>query len=114
MKNLDELTVYCSDGTIAVDATCLAFRNALLAHIAEQEKQDDEISRALNGIFDTYKGARINMPALAALALQRLGADPTNYKTLESAVLQHIRNNLTVFHVARGKNGGVSRIADHP
>jgi hypothetical protein len=114
MKNLSELMVCYSDGAIAVEATCLAFRNALLAHIAEQEKQDDEISRALNGIFDTYKGARINMPALVALALQRLGADPTNYKTLEEAVYKHIRHNLQVFRVAKGKNGGVSRIADQP
>jgi len=110
--NIDEFAIQLSDGTIGVEATCQKFRLALLAHIAEQDKRDDEVSSAVNGVFDHYRGARINMPALVSAALTRMNVHPENYKTLEGAVLTHIRRNPNVFRVSKGKGGGVSRIAD--
>jgi len=113
--NLGEYVVRGVDGTIDVLATCQKFEGDLLVHIAKQETEEAEVATAVHGVFDTYKGARINMPALISVTLQRLGVQPANYQVLSDAVHAYVRSNAgTLFTIQKGKGGGVSRISDEP
>jgi hypothetical protein len=113
--NLGEYVVRNADGTIDVEATCQKFEGDLLVHIAERETEEEQVATAVHGVFDTYKGARINMPALVSAAVTRLGVQPANYQVLADAVHAYVRSNAgTLFTIQKGKGGGVSRISDEP
>jgi len=130
------LTVTLVSGTdddLAANVT--AFRSAYLAFVAEREIEDAAIGDAVHAVFDQYRSASINMPALAGFALQRLNVQPENFKALEARIMDYVRENADrheksdkagvviqaaepprtrTFVIAKGKGGGVRRWADQP
>ena len=115
-------------GKVNQDKSEAAFRGALLKYIAERETEGTLIEEAVSALFDQYKGAAINMPAVASMTAQRLGAQPENFKVLSDRVAEYVRANSqetgsekegnlvqhpeSMFIIAKGKGGGVSRRAD--
>jgi hypothetical protein len=113
-----------------------AFRTSYLAFVAEREIEDTNIGDAVHAVFDQYRSASINMPALAGFALTRLNVQPENFKALETRVMEYVRENADrhektdketglitqaaetprtrSFVIAKGKGGGVKRWSDHP
>lgn len=113
-----------------------AFREAYLSYVAERGIEDEQIATAVDAVFDQYKGASINMPALAGFVLQRLNAQPENFTALEERVLDYVRRNADqselkdketkavirqaeaprtrTFSIGKGKGGGVRRWSDVP
>lgn len=114
------ITLVTKDGNIDQDASRAAFDAQLTKFVAERETELSTIGNAVHAVFDAYKGASINMPALANLALQRLNAQPSNFSTLEERTLQYVRDNAgtresgAMFAIGKGKGGGVKRWADQP
>jgi hypothetical protein len=77
--------------------------NALSAHISE----------SVHDVFDDNNGV-IPMPALTALTIQRMIANGVDvpfseYSEVTAAIGVFVRSNYR-FKVAKGKNGGVSRV----
>lgn len=121
------------DGIVNEEKSVEKFRSAMLKHIAESETELATIATAVGAVFDQYKGASINMPALCNFALGRLNAQPENYKSLSDRVAQYVRDNAqgkdltpkgqkekvwenssSLFVISKGVGGGVCRRADRP
>ena len=134
---MSTLTITLVQGSSGVDQARseAAFRTALAAYIVERETEEETIAEAVHAVFDQYKSASINMPALAGFALQRLNVQPENFKALELRIMEYVRSNadqsaktdkdgnvLTpaesprtrTFAIGKGKGGGVKRWSDHP
>ena len=119
MANLTNYVVYSDNGNVDEVATMDKFSTDLAGYISEQECEDNSIGTAVHAVFDRYRGARINTPALVSYSLQELKADYKSFKTLNVRVMNYIRRhtgdrNTAVFGVGKGKNGGVCRWADTP
>jgi phage tail tube protein FII len=125
--NLQSYVVRGSDGSVDEGATLDKFEATLSQYIAQRETELSTISDAVHAVFDQYKGTSINMPALTTFALQRLNAQPENYKALETRVQEFVRENsqgevkdgvaahpLSMFLINKGKAGGCRRRADIP
>lgn len=128
MSNLTITLVRHTDGSIDEAGSTRAFSAALAKHVAERETEVATIAAAVNGVFDRYLGASINMPALASMALQSLNVQPENFKALELRCLEYVRENAqgdkaedgtvanpsSTFVIGKGKGGGVTRRCDRP
>jgi hypothetical protein len=117
------LQTYCvrnSDGSIDLDGTVAKFSGDLLRFQTERELEAEAVGEAVNAVFDQYPGAKLNMPAVTSMALQRLNVQPENFKTLTEKVQGYIRDRAgerdsgAPFHIGKGKGGGVCRWADQP
>jgi hypothetical protein len=117
---LSSYVVRAEDGSIDLDATCTKFAGDLLKYQAERETEAEVVGAAVHAVFDQFKGARLNMPAVTSLALQKLNVQPENFKTLSERVQGYIRDHAgeqgsgSLFGIGRGKGGGVIRWADAP
>lgn len=133
--NLSFALVLATDGTIDTDASLSSAKKTLLTYVAERETESEQIGEAVHAVFDQYKGASINMPALQSMALTHLNVQPESFKVLGERVAQYVRDNADLpevkdkagnvtqaaepartraFKISKGKNGGVRRWADHP
>lgn len=112
--------VRAANGGIDHEATCLKFAGDLLKYEAERETENAVVGDAVGAVFDQFKGARLNMPAVVSYSLTRLNVQPANYKTLADRVHSYIQDHAgpresgALFSIAKGKNGGVCRWADCP
>lgn len=125
--NLELDLVRSSNGKYDLDAMTVAARNALVRLEAERETEEATIADAVNAIFDEFKGAAINMPALLSMTTQRLNAQPSNFKVLSERASAYVHENSqgdtdkatgavqrpnSLFVIGKGKGGGVRRRAD--
>lgn len=125
--------VRLSDGTVDEEATVFSFQDKVANHLAEVELETGAIAEAVSGVFDKYKGARMNMPYIVNSALTALNVTPGNSKALTDRVHAYIQENsdrpavknekgdvvteaepagTRLFNTAKGKGGGVRRNAD--
>jgi len=118
---MDTKHVVRSGGSIDRDASIASFTAALELHIVEAETEGAVISDAVAAVFDQYKGAAINMPALETFSLTRLNVQPETWASLREKVRSFVRANATdtreaggLFQVKKGSGGGVRRWADTP
>jgi hypothetical protein len=114
MFNLNESVVRVS-GRIDVAASLEALESALEAAIVAEETATQGVSAAVLGVFADHKGAAINKPAVASLAMQKLGTSPAEYgatKLLIDAYIDQNKGEGGLFKVTKGKGGGVTLRAD--
>ena len=106
-------------GEMDIDATDAKFHAVLVKYQAERETEAETVSTAVNAVFDQYKGATINMPALTHRALIVLNAQNENHKTLTERIQHYVRDNNgkredgATFAIVKGYGGGVRRWADY-
>jgi hypothetical protein len=118
--NLATYSIRAADGSIDLEATAEKFAADLLRFQAECETEAATIGAAIHAVFDQYPGARLNMPAVTSMALQRLNVQPENFKILTEKVQGYIRDHAgdrasgALFGIGKGKGGGVCRWADVP
>jgi hypothetical protein len=115
MDNMNAFVVRGESGSVDVEATTLKFRGALEVYLATRETEDASIAAAVHEVFDTHRGANINMPALVGFAIQKLGVTPANHATLSEKVADYVRNNAGdggAFEIKKGKGGGTRRVCD--
>lgn len=110
--NMADMVVRDDTGCVDIEGTVATFRGELYAWLQEVECTTALIAEAVGKVFDTHKGACINMPALTSMSLHILGATPANYADLSEKVGAYVRTSKTLFAVSKGKGGGVRRIAD--
>lgn len=125
--NLHSYVVRGSDGSVDAEATIGKFGTDLARYIAERETEQETIANAVHAVFDHYKGASLNMPALVSMTLTKLNAQPESFKALSDRVLSFVRENAqgetkdgvserpnSLFVIGKGKGGGVKRRSDIP
>ncbi len=127
--NLEIKLVTGNDGLVDVEATLSAAEDQIRARKAELETEETNILNALNKVFDSKKGVRMNMPYVINQALQLLGVaeTPGAYKTMYDRVHGFIQQNSqgktdketktverpdSLFVIGKGKGGGIGRRAD--
>jgi hypothetical protein len=107
--------VVLSGGSVDVAASTAKFTAALNDYVVSRETENGQIATAVSAVFDEHKGKTLTMPTLAALAVQKLNAQPENFKALSERVSTFVREqNGTTLRITKGKGGGVSRVADAP
>lgn len=126
--NLSSYVVRTADGSVDLESTLFKFEEDLQRFIAEKDVENAAIAAQIHAIFDTYKGARLNMPYLTGEALRRMNASPANWKVLSDKITSFVQDNAqgktgedgsverpnSTFIISRGKGGGVARRADLP
>lgn len=116
--NLATYAVRDASGVVDTNATVTKFSSDLDNFIAARETEQETIAAAVNGVFDSHKGVRMNVPFVISQALVALNvaAHPYMYNTLSQRVHAFISDNSkgdnSLFVIAKGKNGGCSRRAD--
>lgn len=115
--NLASFVVRDSDGSIDTLATVAKFEGVLAQFQVERETELATIGAAVHAVFDQYKGATLNMPALVSLSLQKLNVQAETYKALHERVVAFVHDNAGengLFRISKGKGGGVVRVCDVP
>lgn len=113
--DLNSYVVRGSNGSIDSTATVAKFQTELAAFETGTAEEQSNIAGAVSAVFDENpKGSRITMPTLCSLAVAKLNAEVTNYQALSDKVHAFVKANTDTYSVAKGKGGGVGRIADLP
>lgn len=109
-----------ASGAVDVDASVEAFKTAVHQHIAARETETATIALAVDDLFSSKPGARLNMPYVQSSVATALNAQPENFKALGERIAVYIRENAgdrdsgKLFHIGKGKVGGVTRWSDQP
>lgn len=114
MFNLNDSVVRAA-GRIDVAASLEALEIALEAAIVAEETATAGVSAAVLAVFEEHKGQSINKPAVASLAMQKLGTVPAAFGATSDLINAYIDQNKGangLFIVRKGKGGGVSLRAD--
>jgi hypothetical protein len=108
---------------IDLEASTAKYRQAALGYLASQEAEESLVTQCMSEVFDTYRGASLNLDFVKSQTVQRLGIhnpslkEPSLYITLAKRV-EDVLHSLTgedeskPYSMRKGKNGGFSRKAD--
>lgn len=120
MTTLSITLARSSDGSVDEAGTLDACRAAVRKYVAERETETSQIADAVGALFDRLAGGRANMPYVQSSVLHALNAQPENFKVLGEKIAQYVRDNAgdresgKLFHIGKGKTGGVTRWSDQP
>lgn len=119
MEKISNLSLACvrsvspkTLGSVDVAATLAAFEAQVLEFVEFEETLGARIETALQATFDQYRGQTLTMPSLVNVALVHLQVTPDTFAAYSAAVAEYVRNRPEEYKIAKGKGGGVSRIAD--
>lgn len=126
-----------ADGRIDVAASAAKYQAACLQYKAQQESDEALVSECMGELFDTYRGATLNLEYITSQSVQRMVKRhpdlnvPTLFSTLASRVEDYLRANCDraevpakgdkaavpaktdgIFAMKHGKNGGFYRKSD--
>jgi len=112
---MDTLTfnlVRSAGGEIDVQAS-LAEANRVIAQKSMEEQEEfGLISEAVDRVWSQRPSAKvISIDALTSFALSEINAEPDQYVELVERIKNYIRSNTSLFHIAKGKGGGVVLIS---
>lgn len=113
---MDKFTVRDSNGAVDVGASVSAYTQALTGWVSVNETPVESIERAVEAVFDSHPSTpRLPTPFLTSLAVQEMGADPSQFKVLSARVAAYIKgqsaDNTGRLDIAKGNGGGVARLA---
>ena len=101
-----------TDGNPNRDEAIARFSSQLDEYIASSRETIDRIATAVHAVFDSNRGQRLQMEPLLHLSLIQMGAQPSELTRLRTMIHSFIQASTEVFKVAKGKGGGVMRLAD--
>lgn len=99
-------------GEIDVQAS-LSEANRVIAQKAMEEQEEfGMIAQAVERVWDQRPTAKVmSIDALTSFALSEINAEPDQYVDLVERIKTYIRSNTSLFHIAKGKGGGVVLIS---
>lgn len=126
-----------ADGRIDVAASAAKYQAACLQYKAQQESDEALVSECMGELFDSFRGATLNLEYIKSQTVQRMVKRhpdlnvPTLFSTLASRVEDYLRSQCDrdavpakgdkpeqpaktdgLFAMKHGKNGGFYRKAD--
>jgi len=113
---MDKYTVRNSSGAVDVEASAVAYVEALVKWVNENELSQESLNAAVHAVFDRFRGQTILMPALISAASLELNDDPSTHKANSQRLHKHIQGlrDSGVLQIVKGKGGGVVRVSDLP
>lgn len=111
---IKEFLVRSEDGSIDYTSSRYKLEDALL----EYEKSHDGIAKAINVVFDRFRGVKINKPGIATFVMGDLKVTPDNMNDVRDSVLEFLdantgtRESGCLFGTIKGKGGGSFRWSD--
>jgi len=113
---MDKYTVRNESGAVDVEASAVAYAEALVKWVDENELSKETLDTAVHAVFDRFRGQTILMPALLSAATIELNNDPSAHKANSQRLHKHIQGlrNSGVLKIVKGKGGGVVRVNDLP
>jgi len=87
------------DGGIDIDASVAKYRAAALKYLTKQEQLDTLVMTALNELFDTFRGANLNLEFIKSQVFNKIGSthpelnDPTLFASLADRVETILNEN---------------------
>lgn len=113
---MDKYTVRDSSGAVDVEASAVAYAEALVKWVDENELSKESLDTAVHAVFDRFRGQTILMPALLSAATLELNDDPSSHKENSKRLHRHIQGlrDSGVLKIVKGKGGGVVRVSDLP
>lgn len=113
---MDKFTVRDAGGSVDVAASVASYREALNSWVSVNETPVEVIERAVEAVFDSRSSTqRLPTPFLVSLAVQEIGADPSQFKALSARVSAYVKGqcaeNTGRLDTSKGKGGGVLRLA---
>ena len=137
MKDAVKSFLVTVDGHIDLEASTSRFRESALRHLASQEAETDRISRCMTQLFDTYRGATLNLEFIKSQTVQLMCKesptlnDPSLFLTLSARVEEFLKENTNqpaqeamakrpakpeitgkIYSMKFGKAGGWHRVSD--
>lgn len=99
-------------GEIDINAT-LTEVNAKLSQLATSERANfDEIAERVADVFAEHPGMKsFQLGVLAAYTMNKLSVPPSEFEEIQERVKDYVRNATDLFHIAKGKGGGVLYLA---
>ena len=97
------------NGTLDCEASCEAFRTALVEWEAQTSAARASTHTAINAVLDKYGAdGRLRKSDVIRAVIGALGADIATWAELE-ALIEECLQDRSRYDVARGRNGGVKR-----
>lgn len=137
MKDSVKAFLVTTDGKVNLDASVERFREFALKHLAGQEAEDSLIEACMSNLFDTYKGASLNLEFVKSQTVQAMAkqvpalANPSLFTQLAGRVEDVLHANTNqpaveakgdkpaveaitgrTYGMKKGKGGGFFRNAD--
>lgn len=113
---MDKFTVRDSSGSVDVNASVVAYSQALTDWVSANETPIEHIERAVEAVFDSRpSNVRLPTPFLVSLVVQEMKVDPDQFKPVSVRVAAYIKGqcaeNTGRLDISKGKGGGVARLA---
>jgi len=99
-------------GEIDVQASLAEANRVIAEKVMEEQEEFGMIAQAVERVWDQRPTAKVmSIDALTSFALSEINAEPDQYSDLVERIKTYIRMNTSLFHIAKGKGGGVVLIS---
>lgn len=103
-------------GEIDIAATLEQAEDQLSSLAARERNDNDLIAVEVDRVWEEHPGMKsFQLGVLAAYTMEKLRAQgnvPSNeYETIQERVKDYVRNSTDLFHIAKGKGGGVQLLS---
>lgn len=108
MKPEITIKVVRTNGQININETLGLAQAALVALNAEEENDQTVIGEAVKRVFEETKSKSMNFDALISFTFSKLsGVEAGQFGMVGDRVRNYVRGATDLFHVGKGKGGGV-------
>ena len=112
IMNSFECKIVRTDGEIDIQATLTSVEDFLSSLSAREANDNEVIAVEVQNVWDEHPGMKgFQLGVLAAYTMEKLRAQgkvpAAEYETIQERVKDYVRNTTNLFHIAKGKGGGV-------
>ncbi len=107
-----EVTIARVGGEIDINATLAAARTTLEGIETSERVNNDLIAEKVAEVWGDYPAmSSFQLGVLAAYTMQKLSVPATEFEAMQERVKEYVRNATDLFHIAKGKGGGVQNLS---
>lgn len=115
MFDNSKILKFDSVGLVDVAATVAAFTEAVTEYAGLQKADQENCAVAVASVWtDAPNLKTISLSALAGMAAHKMGATAGDLAVITERCADYIRNAKALYKIAKGRNGGVSRVTAEP
>jgi hypothetical protein len=115
MFDFTSVLKFDNNGLVDVSATEAEFSSKLGEYAALQKADTETTAAAVAAVWDAHPNTSVMaLDSLATLAAMSITKNPGELATVKDRCADHIRHATALYKIARGRNGGVSRVVAQP